>query len=36
MDDDNTCKGWNYHVFPLFADRCVICGAIRYPKGSDE
>jgi hypothetical protein len=24
-----SCKGYNYHVFALGADRCSICGQLR-------
>ena len=23
------CKGWNYHVFPLGAEKCCLCGKTR-------
>ena len=26
---DTSCKGWNFHVFCLGADRCSMCGKRR-------
>lgn len=36
---DNTCKGWNFHVYALGSDVCSLCGQPRHstpppkPKG---